>query len=231
MSGRYGKRNPLWTWGKTHYAEILEQYEEKVCRYCGSRAVLNAHHLDENHDNYLLTNLVWVCVPCHMWRFHYGMSKKHPKQKKAPFVTVGKRFSFEYAHILPWHPGKCARLHGHTGHLNVEVRGRLDPNGVVMDFADLKACVKSAVVEPLDHQLLNDFLPNPTSEEMLVWCWFRLESIGLKGLHRIRFEETDTSWSEISTDALLEAYGWDKSRKKSAWLLGRKVVSARAGGA
>jgi 6-pyruvoyltetrahydropterin/6-carboxytetrahydropterin synthase len=153
-----------WTWGKTEYSDILRQHETPECRFCGVTENLNAHHVDESHDNYLLTNLLWACVPCHAWKFHY-------RDRKLPFVQISRRLAFEYAHVLPWHPGKCARLHGHSGHLEVFVGGRLDPNGVVMDFKDLGEAAKMAVFDRLDHRFLNDYMANPTSENLLVWAW------------------------------------------------------------
>jgi 6-pyruvoyltetrahydropterin/6-carboxytetrahydropterin synthase len=82
-----------------------------------------------------------------------------------PLITsVTRRFSFEAAHQLPWHPGKCASLHGHSYQLDVTVTGTLTEDGVVIDFADLKAAVQDHVLKDYDHSNLNDFLPNPTAE-------------------------------------------------------------------
>lgn len=220
-SGVLASAHHGWTWGIPHYRAILEQHEPVVCGLCGeSEEKIDAHHLDEDHGNYLLTNLVWLCVPCHMWKFHYEDRQGHVKR---PFVTLTKRFAFEYAHVLPWHPGKCARLHGHSGHLTVSVRGRLDPTDTVMDFYDLGAATKLAIVEPLDHQLLNDFIPNPTSEALLIWAWRRLESVGLKGMISIEFAETDSSSSIITAADMIEAFGWD--RGDDEWIFVPKVTA------
>ncbi len=54
-------------------------------------------------------------------------------------TRVTRSFSFEAAHQLPWHPGKCRRLHGHNYRLEVTVQGPVGENGVVMDFDDLSA--------------------------------------------------------------------------------------------
>lgn len=80
--------------------------------------------------------------------------------------TITKRFDFEAAHVLPWHPGKCKRLHGHSYKLEVDVTGNLDENGIVADFTDLKELVKNEVVDKYDHQNLNDYFGNPTAEVM-----------------------------------------------------------------
>lgn len=223
MTGVVGPEHPGWTWGKRHFREILEQHEEPRCALCGREDSLNAHHIDENHGNYLLSNLQWACVTCHAWRYHYG---DRSTRTKAPFVMLTKRFGFEYAHILPWHPGKCARLHGHSGKLSVRIRARLDPNGVVEDFYDIGAAVKTAVIEPLDHTFLNDVLPNPTSEELLVYIWRQLESIGLKGLWRLAFSETDSSSATISARDMVEAHGWVRDGD-GKWVLVRKTESVQ----
>lgn len=79
-------------------------------------------------------------------------------------TSVTGSFSFDAAHRLPWHPGKCANLHGHTYLLDVTVTGDLTPDGIVIDFADIKALVTKHVLDDYDHADLNDFLPNPTAE-------------------------------------------------------------------
>lgn len=233
MAGKTGAQHPNWTWGRPHYAAVLGQFEQAVCAECGAteeERPLNVHHIDEDHNNYLLSNLIWTCVPCHAWRYHYtdrtiGGRVTHVKQ---PFVTVTKKMSFEYAHVLPWHPGKCARLHGHSGHLEVSVRGRLDPFGIVVDFGDLKDVIKMAVIDPLDHTLLNEVLPNPTSEALLPWVWHRLELAGMKGLTEVKFSETDNSGASIGKEHMVDAYGWDRD-EAGTWMFVNKVAVVSEG--
>lgn len=213
MEGATGSKHPGWTWGERQYREVLEFFEPVACSECGATdQKIDCHHVDENRSNYLLSNLAWFCVPCHLHLHHYSTTSK----RRRPVVKLARNYAFEYAHVLPWHPGKCNRLHGHSGHLRVEVEGRLNPLGIIMDFGDLGAAVKASVVEPLDHQFLNDFLGNPTSEEMLVWIWTRLESIGLKGLSQVTFAETDTSEAILTKASMLEAFGWDTDGERWA---------------
>ncbi|MGH9203871.1 MAG: 6-pyruvoyl trahydropterin synthase family protein, partial [Vicinamibacterales bacterium] len=61
--------------------------------------------------------------------------------------------AFDAAHRILGHSGKCAHLHGHTYHLEVTV-GAQQLNSLVMDFDDLKAGVKKAVVDRWDHATL-----------------------------------------------------------------------------
>jgi len=111
-------------------------------------------------------------------------------------MEIFKEFTFEAAHRLPNLPleHKCSRLHGHSFHVRVYVKGELDPNlGWVMDFADLKSVVKP-VIERLDHYYLNDIegLENPTSERVAVWIWEQLKP-ALPQLSQVEVRETCTA--------------------------------------
>ncbi len=67
-------------------------------------------------------------------------------------MIISKSFTFEASHILPLHPGKCSRLHGHSWKLKVSVESLIDPaSGMVCDFYILSDLVKSLVVDRLDH--------------------------------------------------------------------------------
>lgn len=82
-----------------------------------------------------------------------------------------KEFRFESAHYLPLVPDRhpCKRLHGHSYAVVIEVGSKhLKKNGFVIDFADINNLIKP-VIENLDHQLLNDFIENPTVENMCVY--------------------------------------------------------------
>jgi len=111
-------------------------------------------------------------------------------------VEIWKDFSFDSAHRLPHVPEghKCGRLHGHTFHVRVTLRGVAgEHTGWVMDFADLKAAWKP-LDRVLDHRYLNDIegLENPTSEVLAVWIWDRLKTV-LPELWEVQVKETCTS--------------------------------------
>lgn len=111
-------------------------------------------------------------------------------------MRVHKTFQIEAAHRLPNVPTghKCARLHGHSFRVDVEVEGPIDPTlGWVMDFADIKAAF-APLFDALDHRCLNDVegLDNPTSENLARWIWQRLAP-RLPLLSRITVHETCTS--------------------------------------
>lgn len=107
-----------------------------------------------------------------------------------------RSFTFEAAHQLPWHPGKCRRLHGHHYRLEVTVEGPVGANGIVMDFADLGAVVEREVVGRFDHQYLNDLVDNPTAELVAAEAWKLLEAAGLP-MVALRLWETADAWVEL----------------------------------
>jgi 6-pyruvoyltetrahydropterin/6-carboxytetrahydropterin synthase len=93
-------------------------------------------------------------------------------------MDLFREFTFEAAHRLPKVPAghKCARLHGHSYRVEVQVSGEVDADtGWVLDFADLSEAFRP-VREQLDHYYLNDIdgLQNPTSEVLARWIWDRL---------------------------------------------------------
>lgn len=94
-------------------------------------------------------------------------------------TSVTRQFRFEASHQLPWHPGKCANLHGHSYVLDVTVENDLTPDGIVIDFANLKAAVSKHVLDDYDHRHLNDLLPNPTAELIAADIATRLLGAGL----------------------------------------------------
>lgn len=99
-------------------------------------------------------------------------------------MSIVRRYSFEAAHQLAWHPGKCRSLHGHSYVLEVEVAGPLDERGVVMDFAELDALVTPLVLARLDHSYLNDVCENPTAERVasMIGVWLEADGVEWKTL-------------------------------------------------
>jgi len=109
-------------------------------------------------------------------------------------MIIAREFTFDSAHKLGWHKGKCKNFHGHTYRLQIWVKGPLTEDGIVLDFAELDQIVKRKVVEILDHRLLNDIIENPTAENICIWVWNEL--IGdLNCLYEIRLWETPKSFA------------------------------------
>jgi 6-pyruvoyltetrahydropterin/6-carboxytetrahydropterin synthase len=76
-------------------------------------------------------------------------------------VVVTKEFTFDSAHQLVGHDGKCANLHGHTYRVEVALKGpvitdeqSVAKSGFVMDFTDLKAIIKEDLIDKLDHAFI-----------------------------------------------------------------------------
>jgi 6-pyruvoyltetrahydropterin/6-carboxytetrahydropterin synthase len=116
---------------------------------------------------------------------------------------IGKRFTFAAAHLLAGLPTghKCARLHGHTYTVEVElVASELAPPGFVTDFGDL-APFQRYLGEHIDHRYLNDVLDGePTSENLarhfFTWCAGHLEP-GIPGrVTAVRVWESPETWAE-----------------------------------
>ncbi|MGI6262840.1 MAG: 6-carboxytetrahydropterin synthase QueD [Succiniclasticum sp.] len=111
-------------------------------------------------------------------------------------MKVLKEFEFDAAHYLPSYNGKCEHLHGHTYRLVVMVDGRPDEEGMVIDFTKLKQLVQERVLSKMDHQLLNDLLPNPSAENIAMWVWDQLAeplSAPNHHLYEVQVWETRTS--------------------------------------
>jgi 6-pyruvoyltetrahydropterin/6-carboxytetrahydropterin synthase len=111
-------------------------------------------------------------------------------------MDIFKTFRLEAAHRLPNVPSghKCARLHGHSFAVELQVSGPLgEDSGWVMDFAELKRAFQP-LYDRLDHHYLNDIegLDNPTSERLAVWIWDRLKP-ALPLLSAVTVHETCTS--------------------------------------
>lgn len=111
-------------------------------------------------------------------------------------TRVSRSFSFEAAHHLPRHPGKCRRLHGHHYRLAVTVEGPVDPDGMVLDFGRIETVVEREIVARWDHRCLNDFLDNPTAELVAARAWAVLEEAGL-AIVALQLWETPDSMVEL----------------------------------
>ncbi|WGE75835.1 6-carboxytetrahydropterin synthase QueD [Actinobacillus equuli] len=136
---------------------------------------------------------------------------------------IAKEFSFDMAHMLDGHDGKCQNLHGHTYKLQVEVSSDLvaegAKRGMVMDYSDLKSVVKREILDPMDHAYIYDLnsdresqvakllidlnskvygIPSrTTAEEMAKYMFEKSEKVGLP-VSLIRLWETPTSYCEYS---------------------------------
>jgi len=53
-------------------------------------------------------------------------------------MKAAKQFRWEGVHRLPWHQGDCWPLHGHSYSLNIELEGKPNEYGMLVNFADIK---------------------------------------------------------------------------------------------
>ena len=107
-------------------------------------------------------------------------------------VLISYKTSFDAAHFIPNHPGKCSQLHGHTWHVEVTMKSYVDTETgqYGLDFSELKKEIQTILVE-LDHRHLNDLLPYPSAENIALWLWSCLDEGSLLApLHRIRLWES-----------------------------------------
>jgi len=122
-------------------------------------------------------------------------------------VEITRQFTFDSSHKLEDYDGKCANLHGHTYHLQISLKGRINPKtGMLIDFKELNSTISDLVLERIDHVYLNDVMKvNPTAENIVCWIWKRLEKepIG-EHLSRIKLWETPNSFVEIKAEDMLE---------------------------
>ena len=82
--------------------------------------------------------------------------------------------SFDSAHFLARYNGKCRNIHGHRWRVVIEITGENLDDGMVVDFTDIKAALKS-LTDNLDHSLVmeKDTL-KPQTYECLVDEGFRI---------------------------------------------------------
>ena len=140
-------------------------------------------------------------------------------------MHLTRRFTFDAAHRIIGHSGKCSYLHGHTYHLEVTVSAtRLNSLGMVIDFDDLRTLVRKAVLDRWDHATLlaeTDplvsairgvqpdapekvvcFKHNPTAEVLTHQAWESICQILPANLElsRVKIEETPQCSSELTSE-------------------------------
>lgn len=110
--------------------------------------------------------------------------------------------------------GKCARPHGHghNYHLEVTVRGEINPRtGMIVDLTACQKVIDDRVLEPFDHTFLNKDIPYfaevvPTAENIAIYIRNLLQqpvqNLGAQ-LHRIKLIESPSNSCEVyCTDPL-----------------------------
>lgn len=124
---------------------------------------------------------------------------------------VTKELEFNYGHRLWGANTKCARLHGHSARVLIELSGKkLDRQGMVVDFFEIKSTIGEWIDSHLDHRMiLNKKDPlvkvlrkagepvvtvdgNPTAEMLARWIFREARHMKLP-VSRVTFWENNGS--------------------------------------
>ena len=111
-------------------------------------------------------------------------------------MTVTKIYEFEAAHQLNKECyGKCQNLHGHTYRLEVTVSddGFNSDSEIVYNFTDLSEIIRP-IIKTLDHSFLNDLIPVPTAERIILWIISKIQLPKNIILEKVRLWETSNSY-------------------------------------
>jgi 6-pyruvoyltetrahydropterin/6-carboxytetrahydropterin synthase len=135
-----------------------------------------------------------------------------------PKVVLGRRYRFAAAHRLHSEQlseeenvrlyGKCNNPHGHGHNYVVEigVSGAIDrATGMIANLADLDEFVEREVLEAFDHRSLNEEVAAfrekvPTTENLCIEIFRRLNTFPKAKLERVRVEETSNNSFEFAGD-------------------------------
>lgn len=145
-------------------------------------------------------------------------------------ITITRKLEFDAGHRIPDHRSQCRNLHGHRYVLEITLAGEVSresgasDNGMVMDFADVKALANEHLVSVWDHAFLVyegdtavrnflDTMPDhktvvfdrvPTVENLAAAAFDTLSHVfdahygrDLR-LVRLRLYETPNCWSEVT---------------------------------
>jgi len=137
--------------------------------------------------------------------------------------SITKEIHFCYGHRLMHHPGKCKNLHGHSVRAAITVASdRLDEQGMVCDFADIKERISGYIDRELDHNLLlhkddpiiasligagerfTAFDAHPTAEFLARLLYEEARRTGLP-VTRVTLWETDSAYASYSEPDRLPA--------------------------
>lgn len=149
-------------------------------------------------------------------------------------MRITRRLEFDAGHRIPDHESQCRHLHGHRYVLEVTLSGPVlrrpgaADDGMVMDFARVKALARRHVVDAWDHAFLvyrGDLevvaflrgLPGhktvelelvPTAENLAVTAFRILDPIYRSDygnephLERVRVYETPNCWADATREDL-----------------------------
>jgi 6-pyruvoyltetrahydropterin/6-carboxytetrahydropterin synthase len=147
-------------------------------------------------------------------------------------MRITRRLEFDAGHRIPDHHSQCRHLHGHRYAIEITLVGNVihrpatSVDGMVMDFADVKALARSHVVDAWDHAFLVcradaavltflQTLPDhktvvvdevPTAENLARIAFRILDKVYTSSygnqlrLERVRLYETPNCWADATRD-------------------------------
>lgn len=128
-------------------------------------------------------------------------------------ARIGKTYSFDAAHQLPNHNGKCVNPHGHTYTVRVEVEGEIvqiagiSDEGMVCDYGTLDRVWREELEPLLDHRDLNQSIGDDcwptTAENIAWWCYRKLNAeLSVIGVDVVAVEvsETPKTFARVEVD-------------------------------
>jgi len=102
------------------------------------------------------------------------------------------------AHYLNDYPGACAKLHGHTWVIEVSFTfDKLNEIGLAHDFKRLKTAIDSYLP---DHELLNDYVTQPTAENLSKFLYDKIKEGGFP-VTKVMVWESENAGCEYSEES------------------------------
>jgi 6-pyruvoyltetrahydropterin/6-carboxytetrahydropterin synthase len=139
---------------------------------------------------------------------HSQLWADYTGEEMEAYLTISTHFSAAHRlapNLSPEIYGKCTRTHGHNYHLEVTVKGKIDPRtGMILDSGALNRVVEDYVVQPFDHTCINDDIPYfaeivPTTENIAQYIHNSLRSpiqeLGAE-LHKVKLFESHQLWAD-----------------------------------
>jgi 6-pyruvoyltetrahydropterin/6-carboxytetrahydropterin synthase len=108
-------------------------------------------------------------------------------------MKIAKEFRWEMGHRLPEHFGQCKNIHGHSYKMMVEFEGKIDEQGMIIDYYDVEKII-NPIIEKLDHAFMvnkNDkvvieFLKKMKSKKVVVDFQSTAENICVYILNEVK---------------------------------------------
>ena len=91
------------------------------------------------------------------------------------WLELPDKENIDYNHFLPWHTGKCNRLHGHSSSVSIKVGGFIEEQWLV-DFKVIKEALKE-VCSMIDHKMIINKKYVQEIKNELVYAEFKTDSL------------------------------------------------------